>query len=303
MIRKNFCILLMFVFIIQSNISADTNAGNTGLAFLKIGAGGRAAGMGEAYTAVTNDASAVYWNPAGLIRIEQGEFVFTHNEWFQDISHDFLGVSFLIGKNAFGISFISNNIGGIERRVKPSAEPLGIIDARDIMLGLSFARSYKSNLHWGITVKYLYEKIYLESAYGVAVDLGTIYKLPFQGFSVGAAIQNIGKMSEFKNEAVKLPTTLKCGLAYELPFQLYGNMLIAADIIKILDSAFYTNFGIEYELKKLLALRAGYLAGYDERSIQGGIGLKLSRYRLDYAYAPFKSDIGNSHRISFGMKF
>ena len=303
MICKKFSTWLLFMLIIQTNLSADTNAANTGLAFLKIGAGGRAAGMGEAYTAVTNDASAVYWNPAGLAQLEQGEFIFTHNKWFQDISHEFLAISFLVGNNAFGISFISNNIGGIERRVKPSAEPLGIIDARDIMLGFSFARSFKSNLKWGISIKYLYEKIYLESTYGMAADLGIIYQLPIQGLSVGAAVQNFGKMSKFKNETPKLPATLKSGIAYKLPFQPSGNILIAADIVKIIDGTFHANFGFEYDLKNLLAFRGGYLTGYDERSIQGGMGLKFNRYRLDYAYAPFSSDIGNSHRISFGMKF
>jgi len=140
---------------VSSNTFGDTDAGNTGLAFLKIGAGGRASGMGEAFTAIANDASATYWNPAGLAHLQQGEFVFTHNKWLQDISHEFLAVSFQLGKNAFGISFISNNIDGIEYRLQPTSEPLGLIDARDIMLGFSFAREFRSNFKWGITVKYL----------------------------------------------------------------------------------------------------------------------------------------------------
>jgi len=300
---KNIWIWLLLIFMLYLNIFGDTNAGNTGLAFLKIGAGSRAVGMGEAYTAVANDASATYWNPAGLAQLNKSEVIFTHNKWFQDISNEFLAVSFLAGKNAFGISFISNNIGGIERRVKPTAEPLGIIDARDIMLGLSFARSYKNNLQWGITVKYLYEKIYLETTYGFATDLGIIYQLPITGLSVAASAQNLGKMSRFVNETVTLPSMLKTGLAYRLPIRVQGNFLIAADLVKILDGSFHTNFGFEYELKNLLALRCGYLTGYDERSLQYGAGLKFSRYRLDYAYAPFSSNIGNSHRISLRLVF
>lgn len=301
--RKKFRTWLFFIWIFQTNVFASPNAGKTGLAFLKIGAGGRAVGMGEAYTAIANDASATYWNPAGLAQLDQHEFIFTHNKWFQDISHKFLAVSFLIGKNAFGISFISNNVGGIERRTKPSTEPLGIIEAHDIMLGLSFARAYRTNIKWGITVKYLYEKIYLETTYGVAADLGLIYQLPIQGFAIGASLQNIGKMSKFKNETIKLPTTLKGGIAYQLPFQFYGIILFAADIVKIVDSSFHVNTGMEYELRNLLTLRCGYLTGYNERGFQGGIGLKFNRYRLDYGYVPFSSDIGNSHRISLGVRF
>ena len=77
-------------------------------------------------------------------------------------------------------------------------------------------------------------------------------------------------MSTLKDESIRLPATLKGGLAYQLPIQSMGTMLIAADVVKILDASLHAHFGIEYELKKLIAIRFGYLTGYDERSIQGG---------------------------------
>jgi len=80
-------------------------------------------------------------------------------------------------------------------------------------------------------------------------------------------------------------------------------MSISGDVIKILDDRFHTNWGIEYELKHVLAFRFGYLTGYDERNFQAGAGLRFSRYRLDYGYVPFASDLGNSHRISLGIQF
>ena len=57
------------------------HAGATGMAFLKVGIGGRAAAMGGAYSSVSGDATAGYWNPAGLIGIEGKDVVLMHSAW------------------------------------------------------------------------------------------------------------------------------------------------------------------------------------------------------------------------------
>ena len=82
-----------------------------------------------------------------------------------------------------------------------------------------------------------------------------------------------------------------------------GTTLVAADVIKVLDGATHAALGMEYEIKHLLALRFGYLTGYEERSLQGGFGIKVRRYQLDYGYVPFASDMGNSHRVSLSVNF
>ena len=56
-------------------------AGISTAQFLKIGVGGRAAALGEAFIAVANDASALYWNPAGLVQFEENQVMFSHNSW------------------------------------------------------------------------------------------------------------------------------------------------------------------------------------------------------------------------------
>ena len=285
-------------------IHAADNPANTGLAFLKLGAGSRAVGMGEAYVAVANDASATYWNPAGLANLSGTELLFTHNRWLQDITNEFAAVGFRMGKNAFGISFMSNTIGGIERRVKASAEPLDVLTAHDIMFGLSYARELGERLRLGTTVKYLYQKIYIESASGFAVDLGLQFATPVPGLKSGIVVQNFGVMSELQKESTKLPQTIRLGLAYQLPVQiLNGEFLLATDWIKILNSASHLNFGFEYNFIKYFALRFGYQTGFEDKGIHGGFGVSFNRYRLDYAFVPFTSDLGNSHRISFGIEF
>ncbi|MBN1155568.1 PorV/PorQ family protein [candidate division KSB1 bacterium] len=303
MTKIKFFIFILLSFYVVASSSAEVNSGNTGLAFLKIGAGSRAIGMGEAFTALSDDASATYWNPAGLASLQKAQFMFTHNTWFQDITHSCMAYTFGVKSHHIGLSFVSTHVDGIERRVNPTTDPLYTIDAHDIMVGISYSRKFRDDVHWGLTLKYLYEKIYLESSYGVAADIGILYHTPIQGLHLGAVIQNIGKMSEFKEESTTLPTWAKAGVGYSLPLNAYGRFTVVADFIQVFDAAFHAHFGLEYEIRRLFAFRIGYLTGYEERSLQGGFGMKLKRYLIDYAYVPFTSDLGNSHRISFGINF
>jgi hypothetical protein len=298
-------IILIFALINFATLAYSAeNPASTGLSFLKLGAGSRAVGLGEAYTAIANDASSTYWNPAGLTNLSGTELMFTHNKWLQDITNEFAALGFGSGKNAFGVSFMSNSIGGIERRVIASTEPLDVLTAHDIMFGLSYARGFGENLSAGATVKYIYQKMYIESASGMAIDVGLQYKTPLEGLKTGAVFQNFGFMSKLREESTKLPQTIRLGFAYEIPFQiLNGKFLLAADWMKILESTSHLNFGFEYNFIKYFALRFGYQTGFEDKGIQGGFGVSFNRYRLDYAYVPFTSDLGNSHRISFGINF
>lgn len=296
--------IFLAILIILNVSYAKENPAGTGLSFLKIGAGSRAVGMGEAFIASANDASGTYWNPAGLAHLNSTELLFTHNKWLQDVNNEFVAVGFRAGKSALGFSFISNTIGGIERRVKPSAEPLDVLNAHNIMFGLSFARHFGSNLTYGLTAKYLYQKIYIESSSGIAMDLGLQYKTGLDGLKAGLVLQNFGYMSELREETTRLPKTIRFGLAYQLPLEiLQGGFLIASDWIKIFESTSHFNIGLEYDFINYFAFRIGYQTGYDDKNIHGGFGLKFKRYLLDYAYVPFTSDLGNSHRISFGVRF
>ena len=299
---KIFLVIIIFVTSATIGLTGE-NPASTGLSFLKIGASARAVGMGEAFTALVDDASGTFWNPAGLARLQNSELVFTHNEWLQDITNEYFSLGFNVGKNIFGLSFMSNTVGGIERRVKPTAEPLGIVNAHDVMFGLSYARLINTNLSIGATAKFLYEKIYVESSSGVAVDLGLQYRTKINGLRAGFVLQNFGYMTQLKEESIQLPQTVRVGLAYLLPLQLFqGGITVASDWVKIFESTSHINIGLEYFFKGFFALRFGYQTRWENKGIQGGFGIVLKKYRLDYAFVPFTSDLGNSHRVSFGMK-
>ncbi|MCW8803743.1 MAG: UPF0164 family protein, partial [Ignavibacteriaceae bacterium] len=113
--KKTIYILLLFILITMSDSDAQLfpvlggqRAGISTAQFLKIGVGGRAAALGESFVAISDDASALYWNPAGLAQFKTNEVIFSHNIWLVDINHDFLGAVYhLDSDNTFGISLTS----------------------------------------------------------------------------------------------------------------------------------------------------------------------------------------------------
>lgn len=277
------------------------DGGGTGLAFLKVGVGARASAMGEAYTAVSDDATATFWNPAALALLEQPQVAFTHTEWIQDITAEYFAFVSQAFGGGIGLSINANDIGGIERRVKPSAEPLATVGANDVSVGVSFARKLSPHLAAGVTLKYLYEKIFIESSSGYAFDAGLSYRSGNLPVRLAVVLQNVGSMGNLRNEAIELPLTVRGGIAYQHALSSLGTLVLAADAVKVKESDLRGNFGAELWLKSRLAVRLGYQTGFDDRALNGGFGLQFARYHFDYGFTPFDSNFGDTHRISFRL--
>lgn len=304
MIRKTTITLLVILIMLSINycFAQTGKAGATGLAFLKLGVGARAGGLGEAYSAVTDDATATFWNPAGLTYSHRAQITFTHTEWLQDIKNEFLAFSFPAFYGTIGLSFYANNVGGIERRVNPSEEPIGTIEANDIALGFSYAYSLSESLRGGLTVKYLYEKIFIDSASGYAFDLGLIFQPFANPLRLAFVVQNLGSMDKLREQVIKLPKTVRLGASYSIDFDDKGNAIIlAADGVQVFGSDFKGNFGAEFLFKNRLALRVGYQTGLEQKGLGSGIGLNFRRYHLDYGFTPFDSSFGDTHRFSLTL--
>jgi Type IX secretion system protein PorV len=293
-------ITLLLLLFVNLGLSSDGNQGKTGLSFLKIGIDARAVGMGEAYTAVTTDASAVYWNPAGLLGAKRSNVLFNHNEWILDIRGEFAGLSIVRSRSAWGFHINSFNIGEIAVREIPSSEPLAFTSAHYLASGLSYARRLHQRLDLGLSLKYLFEKIDVNTASGYAFDAGMIYRPPLNGLKLGATIQNLGSMSDLRNDQTSLPVLFRLGAAYQLPLKITGvDMNLASDLVKVSAENLHWHLGSEFLLWKQLALRAGWMQGYEARDFTLGLGFNRSSLRLDYGYLP--SDLGTAHRFTINF--
>ncbi|MFH1784302.1 MAG: PorV/PorQ family protein [bacterium] len=302
------CILCMTAQLVY----ADTS----GAAFLKIGVGARSIGMGSAFVGLSDDATASFWNPAGLTQLKKNEIHAMHTEWISDMTYDYIGYAIPQRDNTFGVSIIYLSTGNIEKR-GASGEEMGDFSAYDSCATVSYARKLSSDIGLGVNVKVIQQKIDNETAKGVAVDIGQMYSISSTGLSLGLAVRNIGPKMKFIEEEYSLPLTVSLGAAYKI----LGIANIGMDIqYQVIDEKTNVSFGTEYAPVGMLSLRAGYLMkllspGSETGSIAGmnsdlgalsglgaGFGMKLGGTSLDYAFVPY-GDLGNTHRLSISSQF
>jgi hypothetical protein len=299
--RSILAILGVICLILPTVASAED--GSAGLAFLKLGVGARAIAMGDAYTAVDGDASSVYWNPAGIIDVESVDVTLMHTEWFQDIRYEYVGGVRSYGDYAIGAGIVGLYMNDLERRVEPTADPIGHFGVFDFAFTGSYARRLTDHLDVGGSLKYLHETIDTETARGVAVDLGGRYRIPgYDGPSAAVTLLNLGPRMKFIEEKFDLPVMYKVGAALDVPVDaLRGNLVIASDAVIPVDGSTKVHFGMEYEYAEMIAFRFGYCTGWDNYNVSWGLGVKVRNFRIDYAMVPFYSELGDTHRVSLGI--
>jgi len=280
-------------------------AGTTGLSFLRIDVGGRGAAMGGAHTSASEGAFSMYWNPALLARVRGYDLALMHTEWFQDIRYDYAAFAAGGGDQAVGLSVGALYMGDIEYRIDTRQDPIGHFSAGDYMVAVSYARSVQG-VHIGATLKAIHERIYHDTASGIAGDIGFAYEVVhvFPGIRLGGTIQNLGPKFRFRDVPFKLPTQLRAGISYHSPMGMrIGQLVVAADVTKPNDGDVRAGFGAEYDYNDRFQVRAGYRVGYDTADLTAGIGVKFKSYRVDYAFVPYQYDLGNTHRIALGVSF
>ncbi len=289
-------------------VLAHGGTGSSGLTFLKLGVSGRSVAMGDAMAASVNGAAASHYNPAGLLPregAENAELLFMHKEWIQDTRTEFLGARVSISDPvALGFSVNTTTIADIELRTRPGPAE-GTFTSRYLAVGVSGAYRVSESVSAGITTRLLYEKILVDDASGIGIDLGLQYATPLEGLSVGMVLANIGTMGDLRNESSRLPALLRGGGAFTLPVtSLHGELLLAADGLYIFpESRALLNAGAELSVEGIFMARAGYQAGSEGRGLSLGGGIRHGIFSLDYAFSRLNGDLGNGHTISLGIFF
>ncbi len=278
-------------------------------AFLDIGVGARALGMGGAYTALADDANALYWNPAGLAKLEKREFTASHAELFESTRHDFLAYAHptIQGTFAGGFTYLSQGkIDGRDALGRPTAN----YDASDAALSLAYARKFEM-VELGGTFKYLRSHIGSTEAQGMAADFGA--KREFAGVGpgklvLGGALRNLGPGLKYQDQRNDLPLRLALGAAYKLAG---GHALAGEAVSAPRVGGTDVSFGGEFQAVKNFFLRAGYTtrtaitggSGFDAaRGLTMGLGARSDRWSLDYAILP-SGELGRSHRFSLAVRW
>jgi len=275
----------------------------SGLAFLRIGAGSRAAAMGEAFVAVSDDASANFWNPAGLALLESTEIMFVSNSFVQDITQEYIAVATGSGAFKFGGALNLVNLGVLEKR-NETGELEGEFKPFDLAASFSMAYPAFDWMDVGGTVKGVMEDIDTETAYGLLFDAGVLVRTPLEGLAAGAVVQNLGSSMKFIEDPFDAPRTIRAGVSYVSEMaRLSSTLGLALDLVFPLDDDVQINMGTEWNYDDLVAARIGYRGGSDTQGFTTGAGFSYMRFRVDYAYAPFSGSLGGTHRIGVSYRF
>src|SRR3990172_562893 len=123
---------------------SQAKVATTGYQFLEIGVSARAIGMAEAFIASVDDASAVYYNPAGLTSVPGMQITFDYLRYVADIDYAFAALAFPAGKlgGNWGIGLYALDAGDIPKTTY--ADPHGLsgetFGAQDFAATLSYGR-------------------------------------------------------------------------------------------------------------------------------------------------------------------
>jgi hypothetical protein len=325
--RKLIFIIFISLFVLSEAsaqlfpVLGGQRAGISTAQFLKIGVGGRASAMGDAFIAMADDASALYWNPAGLTQFHQHQVLFSHNKWVADISHDFLGgVYHLDATNSFGAALTSLSMP--KMKVTTEFAPTGtgeFFGYGSIAAAFSYSRRMTDQFSIGGTVRYVEETLDKLKMRGFMIDLGTLYWTGLGTTRFAVTVSNfgnqmapdgevvlVGKRSVSEWQSFSPPTMFRIGFAFE-PYQTDEHRITTSfQLNHPNDNSENVVTGAEYSWRQIFFIRGGYKFNVDEQNYSVGAGINVpisfAHFNLDYAFTNFER-LGSAHRFSIILGF
>ena len=295
---------------------ADFNSsaiGTSSAEFLQLAPGARAAALGEAYSAVANEASAVYWNPAALTLIEGRSLIVTHAPYLGSSFLDYAAYGQNFGKSgALGVGVQYFSAGQLTRT--ENYIPVGNFTPYDLAVSAGYGTVLRDTglpldgFAVGVTGKFIQCHI-LNSGRAEALDLGALSPAYLGGrLRLAFTATNLGGTLKYDQISEDLPAAFRLGGVFGL---VPGKWLVSADAVFARNDRPSFGAGTEYTLVSAGELRFSGRAGYNSRtasSVTGfngasfGAGAGFGRFDIDYAFVPFGS-LGQTHRISLNAKF
>ena len=315
-----------------------TKVGTTAAQFLKLGVGARPIAMGGSFVAEASDLSALYWNPAGLGKLQGGAVQLGYTQYLAGVDYNNAAFGINLGSlGAIGVSVILLNSGDMQVRTVRDPEGTGEqFDVQDLALQLSYGRQLTDRFSIGGSLKYIRQQIWHSTATSVAFDVGTLFTTPYERLRLGASMSNFGSKMQMNGRDIlfsddpdpnrdgnveivnarydldehPLPLIFRVGLAWDA-VELGDNRVMAiVDTATPNDNSPYVNVGGEYSFRGLVFLRGGYRHLFEidgEQSVTLGAGLNLRidrslRARFDYAYAEF-GRLEQTHWFTLDLAF
>ena len=302
--------------------SLSAFAGQPGVssaAFLRFSPSPRGTAMGEAYTSVTQDAYAAWWNPAGLASIEMPELDATYNASFADINQQYISLAYpLHYGSTLGFNVTRMSVAPFQG-YDAAQYKTKQVDSADTAIGAAYARTLMKDeierpvFNVGVNLKSISERLDTASANAFAADLGAVYylrpanywmsKIPAQEFAFALSVKNLGSGLKFDKLSFPLPMSSTLGASWTSHPGGAHTLTLALDQTVSNDEKYVVSAGAEYFMFQLLSFRAGYRSGQAIGSgVRIGFGFRLSFMDLDYSMSPY-GDLGSMNKLGLSMRF
>jgi len=307
-------IVLLFVFFTFFSVHGQDGQGGTEDNMTILGYGARALGLGKAFTALADDPTAVYWNPAGLEDIYQQQATFFHVSLWEGTSLDYLGYAYpTIDWGSFGFGIGRIGVGDIPQ-TNSGEEVIGTFSNAEYQVYFGYARKFPYNITGGATIRMVrrnWSGLQNESdltTTGFGLDLGAMYKPVwvgspwFQDWAFGLKINNfIEPQLKEGVQSDDLPLTIKLGLLKKIRFTGGEFFTILMDFDFSEKRAMKVHIGSEYRVMNYGELRLGYTDG----GLSFGAGVEYKMFQFDYSYgfSEYSDVLPGVHRISLSVNF
>lgn len=314
MSKRLFSLALLLVAAAAGAADFDKDGvGTTGGDFLTMDVGARGIGMGGAHSATTNDATSLYWNPAGLSKVPRMSASFTYTRYVQDISYQ--AAMAAVRVKDFGViagGWRYRDIGLIDY-TGVSGQNLGTFRPRDYVVDLGWGQSIldlsdsEIDINMGIAAHWLRQTI-VENADSYSGDIGiqSRYYAGNNAYDLSFVAQNMGVGSKFDGRRDTLPFRLRLGAA-AYPVR---NLALTLEAIAPVNNVPHGAVGMEYNLEVSRDLKASMRAGFNSLTVESldvfstfsaGMGLTLSDLTFDYAFVPMGTLGDQVHRFSISF--
>jgi hypothetical protein len=308
---------LLFVLCVLSCATAFAGSNST-YDFLRADVSARAGALAGSYVTIMNDATSIFYNPAGLSTLEKPAGSLGFFKHLMDINSGYVTYSQPYEDlGYFGIGVLYVNYGSFDETDDLGNKLGSTFSASDLALSLGYSNTIEENLYWGANAKFIYSSIAGTTSTGLAADLGILYNIPDSRVTIGASLRNLGgQLSSYLSTKENLPLDFVVGASVVpkgIPLLLNLNFHKLNDDVKTFGERFKAfSVGGEFTLSKVLQARVGYnneqrqelktgtsagLAGFS-----GGIGITVQDYKVDYALSSLGS-IGSLHRITIGTTY
>lgn len=307
-------LLLVFYLLLFSNAFGQKGQDGTE-SNLSMGFGARAFSMGQAFTAIADDPTAVFWNPAGLEHVFQQSVTMFHMSLYEGSIYDFMGYAYpTLNLGTFGFAVARVGIDGIKRSDITGFVYDNTFSWDEYQGFFSYAKKLPWDLTSGLTVRVVrraFNNIPDEGdliGTGVGMDLGLLFKPDFfssavlRDWSFGLNIRNLFKPQIKEGQVIDdLPLGVRFGLARKILFNAGNQLHFAFDLDYSQNRDMYFHFGAEYRFMSIGMLRAGF----DGFNPTFGAGIKYSVFQIDYAFGnpSYSGVLSPLHRFSLSFNF